>query len=205
MSIEIYLIFLLIGLPLSLLYNYKFASQLTNAYFFRKLSGQGILIVLAFSEYFYFNSFAMAVISIAFIAWEILKAVCILSIIAYLVISRKVDKKDLQIYGLLFTRLKMRNLCNSENPNIYFFKHNGINIYFDSSSDNFQSLHDSYFDRFKANIKEEKSKYMSFDNFLVLHCDDNYISVSSDDLSLVGVDIFNLDKNHFDVLSMLKI
>jgi hypothetical protein len=205
MSIEFYIIFLLIGLPLSLLYNYKFASQLTNAYFFRKLSGQVILIVLAFAEYFYFTSFAMSVISMSFIAWEILKGVCILSIIAYLVITKKVDKKDLQIYGLLFTQLKMRNLCNSENPNIYFFKHNGINVYFDISSDNFQSLHESYFDRFKANIKEEKSKYMSFDNFLVLHCGDNYISVSSDDLSLVGVDIFNLDKNHFDVLSMLKI
>lgn len=205
MSIEFYIIFILIGLPIYFLYNYKFASQLTNAYIFRKLTGQCILMVLAFAEYFYFDGLVMSIVSISFIGWELLHAVCILSIIAYLVITKKVDKKDIQIYGLLFTQLKMRSLCKSENPNIYFFKHNGINVYFDSSSDSFQSLHESYFDQFKANIKEEKSKYMSFDNFLVLNCDDNYISVSSDDLSLVGVDVFNLDKNHFDVLRMLKI
>jgi len=201
MSIEIYLIFLLIGLPIYLLYNYKFASQLTNAYIFRKLTGQCILMVLAFAEYFYFDGFVMSIVSISFIGWDLLHAVCILSIIAYLVITKKVDKKDIQIYGLLFTRLKMRSL----NPNIYFFKHNGINIYFDISSDNFQSLHESYLDRFKENIKDEKSKNISFKDFLVLNCGDNYVSVSSDDLALVGVDVFNLDKNHFDVLRMLKI
>lgn len=205
MSIEFFIIFLLIGLPISLLYNYKFASQLTNAYFFRKIAGQAILIVLAFAEYFYFDGFVMSIVSMSFIGWELLQAVCILSILAYLVLTKKVDKKDIQIYGLLFTRLKMRSLSKSENPNIYFFNHNGINVYFDISSDNFQSLHESYLDRFKENIKKEKSKSISFKDFLVLHCGDNYISVSSDDLSLVGVDIFNLDKNHFDVLSMLKI
>lgn len=205
MSIEIYLIFVLIGLPIYLLYNYKFASQLTNAYIFRKLTGQCILMVLAFAEYFYFDGFVMSIVSISFIGWELLHAVCILSIIVYLVITKKVDKKDIQIYGLLFTRLKMRNLMKSENPNIYFFKHNGINIYFDISSDNFQSLHESYLDRFKENIKDEKSKNIAFKDFLVLHCSDNYVSVSSDDLALVGVDVFNLDKNHFDVLRMLKI
>lgn len=201
MSIEFYIIFLFIALPLSLLYNYKFASQLTNAYIFRKLTGQCILMVLAFAEYFYFDGFVMSIVSISFIGWDLLHAVCILSIIAYLVITKKVDKKDIQIYGLLFTRLKMRSL----NPNIYFFKHNGINIYFDISSDNFQSLHESYLDRFKENIKDEKSKNISFKDFLVLNCGDNYVSVSSDDLALVGVDVFNLDKNHFDVLRMLKI
>lgn len=205
MSIEFFIIFLLVGLPISLLYNYKFASQLTNAYFFRKIAGQAILIVLAFAEYFYFDGFVMSIVSMSFIGWELLQAVCILSILAYLVLTKKVDKKDIQIYGLLFTRLKMRSLSKSENPNIYFFNHNGINVYFDISSDNFQSLHESYLDRFKENIKKEKSKSISFKDFLVLHCGDNYISVSSDDLSLVGVDIFNLDKNHFDVLSMLKI
>lgn len=205
MSIEFYIIFLLIGLPIYFLYNYKFASQLTNAYIFRKLTGQCILMVLAFAEYFYFDGFVMSIVSISFIGWELLHAVCILSIIAYLVITKKVDKKDIQIYGLLFTRLNMRSLCKSENPNIYFFKHNGINVYFDISSENFQSLHESYLDRFKENIKEEKSNKISFKDFLVLHCGDNYLSVSSDDLSLVDVDIFNLDRNHFDVLSMLKI
>lgn len=205
MSIEFFIIFLLVGLPISLLYNYKFASQLTNAYFFRKIAGQAILIVLAFAEYFYFDGFVMSIVSMSFIGWELLQAVCILSILAYLVLTKKVDKKDIQIYGLLFTQLKMRSLSKSENPNIYFFNHNGINVYFDISSDNFQSLHESYLDRFKENIKKEKSKSISFKDFLVLHCGDNYISVSSDDLSLVGVDILNLDKNHFDVLSMLKI
>lgn len=205
MSIEIYLIFLLIGLPIYALFNYKFASQLTNTYFFRKLSGQGILIVLALAEYFYFKSFAMSILSMSFMLWEFIQAFCILSIISYLVLTKKVTEKDVKIYKLLMTRLNMRCLIKSKNANIYFFKNNGITVYFDSASDQFNDLTEYSLNRFKENIKDEKSKELSLENFLIFHSNNNYISVSSDDLSLVDVDIFNVDKNHFDVLSMLKI
>lgn len=205
MTIELFLSILFIGLPIAMFFNYKFASQLTNAYLFRKLAGYGILATLAFAEYFYFNSLAMGIIFTSFVAWELLKSFCLLAIMAFLVISGKVTDKDSRIYRLLFSHIKMRNLLQSENANIYFFKKNGINIYFDSASDHFQSLTDYSLARLKLSITDEKSKTLALENFLVLQCDDNYISVTSDDLSLLDLDIFNMDRNHFDVLRMLKI
>lgn len=101
--------------------------------------------------------------------------------------------------------MTMRNLLQKQNANIYFFKKNGVNIYFDSASDHFQSLTDYSLQRLKIGISLEDSKTLSLENFLVLQCDDNYISVSSDDLSLLDIDMFNMDRNHFDVLRMLKI
>ena len=205
MTFELFLIILVVGLPAYLFCNYKFASQLTNAYLYRKLAGQCILIVLTLAEYFYFNSLVMGMIFAAFVVWELLQVIGILSIIGFLTFTSKVDKKDSAIYALLFTNLKMRSLFKSENSNIYFFKNNGVNIYFDSASDDFQALSDHSLGRFKENIKEEKSKNISFENFLVLNCDDHYLSVSSSDLKLIDVDIFQMDRKHFDVLRMFKI
>lgn len=205
MTLEAFLAVLFIGLPACIFCNYKFASQLTNAYLYRKLAGQSILVILAFAEYFCFNSLAMGILFTCFIAWELLQVIVVLSIIGFITFTHKVDKKDSAIYSLLFTRFKMRSLFKSENSNVYFFKNNGVNIYFDSASEDFQPLSEHSLGRFKESIKEEKSKNISFENFLVLKCDDNYISVSSDDLRLLNIDIFNMDRNHFDVLSMLKI
>jgi hypothetical protein len=205
MSLETFLIVLFIGLPVSLFWNYKFASQFTNAYLYRKLAGQSILVVLAFAEYFYFNSLAMGIVFTCFIAWELLQLIIVLSIIGFIAFTKKLDKREYATFALFFTRFKMRTLFKSENPNIYFFKNNGVNIYFDANSDDFKSLSEDYLSRFKNNIKEEKSKSVAFEHFLILNCDDNYLSVSSDDLQLLNVDIFNMDRNHFDVLRMLKI
>lgn len=205
MTIEVFLITLFIGLPLSLFCNYKFASQFTNAYLFRKLAGYSILVILSFAEFLYFNSLAMGIILTFFIAWELFQVGTVLAIVGFLFFTGKVDKKDAKIYGLLFTNFKMRSLFKSENSNIYFFKNNGVNIYFDSASDNFHSLPERSLEHLKNSINEEKSKNVLFENFLVLQCDNNYISVSSDDLALLDVDVFSLDKNHFDVLRMLKI
>lgn len=205
MTIEFFLIVLFIALPVSLFFNYKFASQLTNAYLFRKLAGYGILVVLSVAEYFYFGSLAMGIIFTSFVAWELLKSFCLLSILIFIVVAGKVSEKDSKIYKLLFTHMTMRNLLQKQNANIYFFKKNGVNIYFDSASDHFQSLTDYSLQRLKIGISLEDSKTLSLENFLVLQCDDNYISVSSDDLSLLDIDMFNMDRNHFDVLRMLKI
>jgi hypothetical protein len=204
MSLEIFLIVLFVGLPAYIFCNYKFASQFTNAYLYRKLAGQAILVVLSFAEYLYFNSLVMGIIFTCFIAWELLQVIGVLSIIAFITFTGKVDKRESKIFTLFFTRLKMRSLFKV-NSNIYFFKNNGVNIYFDSASDNYQSLSEYSLRLFKDSLKEEKSKNISFDDFLVLNYDDNYISVSSADLQLIDVDIFNMDRSHFDVLSMLKI
>lgn len=204
MSLEIFLIVLFVGLPAYLFCNYKFASQFTNAYLYRKLAGQAILVVLSFAEYLFFNSLVMGIIFTAFIAWELLQVIGVLSIIAFITFTGKIDKRESEIFTLFFTHLKIRSLFKV-NSNIYFFKHNGVNIYFDSASDNYQSLSEYSLREFKDSIKEEKAKNISFENFLVLNCDDNYLSVSSADLQLIDVDIFNMDRNHFDLLRMLKI
>lgn len=204
MTFEMLLAIIFIGMPISLYCNYKFATQLTNAYLYRKLSGYGILVALSFVEYFYFDSLVMGIVFTSFIVWELLQVVLLLSIIFFIVFTGKINAKDSAVYTLFFTHFKMRNLCRSENSNIYFIKKNGVNIYFDASSEDFQPLSDIYLSRFPEVIKNEKPK-ITFKNFLVLHCEDIYISVSSDELQLIDVDMFNINRNHFDILRMLKI
>lgn len=204
MTFEMLLAIIFIGMPLSLYCNYKFATQLTNAYLYRKLSGYGILVAFSFVEYFYFDSLVMGILFTSFVVWELLQVILLLNIIFFIVFTRKVDTKDSAIYTLFFTHFKMRHLCKAENSNIYFIKNNGVHIYFDASSEDFHLLSDSYLNRFQEVIKNEKPK-ITFKNFLVLHCEDIYISVSSDELQLIDVDMFNINRNHFDILRMLKI
>ena len=80
--------------------------------------------VMAVAEYFYFGSLAMGIIFTSFVAWELLKSFCLLSILIFIVVTGKVTEKDSRIYKLLFTHMTMRNLLQKQNANIYFFKFN---------------------------------------------------------------------------------
>jgi len=205
MSFEVFLIILCIGLPIYVLYNYKFAVHLTNTYLYRKIGGVAILLSLAIAEYWYFKSTAMAIILTCVLAWETFKLLGVVSIIAYIVFTKKVDDKERNNYRLFFTNLTVRAFFKSKNPNVYFLKRNGIQLYYDSTSDCFKSMTDSSLDRFKEGMKTEKLDNVSLENFLVLLYNNQYLSVSSDDLSLLGIDLFDIDKNHFEVLRMFKI
>lgn len=205
MTFELFLTIVGICLPLYIFYTYKFASHLTNAYLYRKFSGISILLVMAFTEYYYHESLVMGLVAVLFLAWESLKLISVVGIIAYIVLTKKTTDKEIDSYRLFFTNIRIRSFFKSENPNVYFIKKNGLKIYFDSTSHCFEVMSDLSLDRFKLGIKEEKLKDISLQNFLILSHQNQYVSVSTDDLLMLDIDLLNIDKNHFDILRMFKI
>lgn len=205
MPFESFLIFLCIGIPVYILFNYKFATCMNNIYLYRKIGGVAILLSLAIAEYWYFKSTAMAIVLTCILLWEVFKMLGVVSIIGYIVFTKKVDDKERNNYRLFFTNLHVRAFFKSKNPNVYFLKRNGIQLYYDSNSDCFESMTESSLERFKEGMKTEKLDNVSLENFLVLLYDNQYLSVSSSDLSLLDIDLFDIDRSHFEILRMFKI
>lgn len=206
MTLILFILLACIALPLQCFLNYKLSPDFSNVYWIKSLIATGSLAIAALVEFTYFQSSVFALLFTFAMGYIFLKFLMFASVTLYVFLADKVDVDSLSSMKLFWKNPKVRSFYLSKgNSNIYFLSNDGVNIYFDKHSAKFEALSNSHVSYFAQSIVDKTFKPIELNKFVILNCDDRFMSVSSEDLKEIDVPIEKINKSHFDLLAMVRI
>lgn len=206
MSLVLFVVMACITIPLQCVLNYKVSPDFSNSYWIKSLMPTGTLAIAALIEAIYFQSSVFALLFAFAMGYIFLKFLMFASVHLYVFLNDKIDSDSIPSMRLFFTNLKVRSFYLSKgNSNIYFLKNDGVNIYFDKHSAEFEPLSTHHVAYFAQSLIDKTFKPIELNKFVILNCGERFMSVSSEELKTLDVPLEKITKAHFDLLQMIKI
>lgn len=206
MTLILFILLACITLPLQCLLNYKVSPDFSNTYWIKSLIPTAALAIAALVEFSYFQSSVFALLFIFAMGYIFLKFLMFASVNLYVYLADKVDSDSIASMKLFFTNMKVRSFYLSKgHSNIYFINNDGVNIYFDKHSADFEPLSNHHVTYFAQSVIDKSFKPIELNKFVILNCDNRFMSVSSEELKTLDVPLEKITKAHFDLLQMVKI
>lgn len=206
MSLFLFVVFACIAIPMQFLINYKLTPDFSNAYLIKSLVPTVALAIAAIIEYTYFISTVFALLFAFSMGYIFLKFLMFAAITYYVIFTDKIESDSLPSMKLFLKNFKVRSFYFSKgNSNIYFLNNDGVNIYFDKHSSEFDTLSNAHVTYFVNSLVDNTCKKIELNKFVILNFKERFMSVSSEELKTLDVPIEKITKAHFDLLQMMKI
>lgn len=206
MTLFLFVLIASIGLPIQAFFNYKVTADFSKYGFIKNMDFSFSLAFLSFLEYSYFNTLYMAIVFSTVMAFIVFKILVYFGIMVYVLSGDKVEGDNLSVVKLFLKTLKVRNFHLSKNKTeLYFVNNDGVNIYFGNPYTEFPALCSDHVNHFNKNLIGNTLKHVYMHNFLILNVNNDYISLSSEELSMLDVRVDKITKRHFEIAKMMKI
>lgn len=206
MSLVLFIVLACIALPLQFLLNYKLTPDFSNTYLIKSLVPTIGLAVAAVIEFMYFQSTMFALLFGFSMGYIFLKFLMFAAITSYVIFTDKIEADELPSMQLFLKNIKVRSFYFSKgNSNIYFLNNDGVNIYFDKHSAEFETLPNDHVTYFANSVLDKAYKPIEINKFVIVSLAERYMSISSEELKSLNVPIEQITKEHFDLLQMMKI
>jgi len=206
MSILGFSMFVIIALSLQCVLGYKFTTHFSYRPLIQKIALISSFAIIAIVEIFYFKTFTFATLFGVFSCYVLFPYIMLFLITFYLFKIDRIDSENRQSTAFFLNIFKIRSYFLSKGcSNIYFFKNDGVSIYFEKYSTQFERLPSHHLEYFKHDLDTAVMQHVELSKFIVLIFDGECISLSSNDFAELGVSLDKINRQHFDLVRMIRI
>lgn len=188
--------------------EYKYPKSLNNLRILKRMSPALLLAGLALIQYLnddghyltYFLAITLVLLVIMSLG-DIIK-------LPYILFKSKTDPdfNPFTLESLFFLNFKIRNFCSTDQvSNTYFFKQDGLTVFFGMPNSSFQAMSAKQLETFKDSLTKPTMGHVKFGGFLVVKQNDKYTSLSSEEFHMMNIPLTHINQDSFKVIEMLKI
>lgn len=188
--------------------EYKYPKSLNNLRILKRVSPVLLLAGLSLIQYLsddgYYLTYFLAVTLV------LLVIMCLGDIVKlpYILFKSKTDPNfnPFTLESLFFLNFKIRNFCSTDQvSNTYFFKQDGLTVFFGMPNSSFQAMSANQLQTFKDSLTQPTMGHVKFGGFLVIEQHGKYTSLSSEEFRMMNIPITHINQDSFKVIEMLKI
>jgi hypothetical protein len=186
--------------------QYKFAEDISNYYLIKPIIMPLIVAGCALFEYLVFDSHYISYLLVFYLVAMSVGFILFLGAYPYILYFSNLKVSQLDTFKVFLRNPRIRYLRGTENnSSVYFLKTNDLIIYFNVAIKDFNALSGHSLEHFKNMIAYKQIAGLSMDEFVVIKYGEDYLSLSSEDISMLDVPFYKMTPQHFKSLQMLKI